>query len=176
MTAGQVFYWAVFIITAVTALFAAVMVITRRNPISAAMFLVLNFLCIAILYLLLRFQFIAIIQVMIYAGAIMMLVVFVIMLLNVEEEERRRTIAASLPAVIGVIFVLMLCAQLIAGVGVQKIPGTHGAFTAERLAQVGDVKAVAQALFTTYLFPFEIASIILLVGIIGAVILSKKER
>ncbi len=70
----------------------------------------------------------------------------------------------------------MLCAQLVVGVGIQNIPGKHGAFTGERLAEVGDVKAVARALFTTYLFPFEIASIILLVGIIGAVILSKKER
>jgi len=172
----QVFYWIAFIMTSVTALCAAVMVITRRNPISAAMFLVLNFVCVAILYLLLRFQFIAIIQVMIYAGAIMMLVVFVIMLLNVEEEERRRKITVSFSAVIAVILVLMLCAQLVVGVGIQNIPGRHGAFTGERLAEVGDVKAVAQALFTTYLFPFEIASIILLVGIIGAVILSKKER
>jgi len=172
----QVFYWIAFIMTSMTALFAAVMVITRSNPISAAMFLVLNFVSVAILYLLLRFPFIAVIQVMIYAGAIMMLVVFVIMLLNVEEEERRKKIAVSLAQVISVILVLMLCAQLVVGVGIQKIPGKHGAFTAEQLAEVGDVKAVAQMLFTTYLFPFEIASIILLVGIIGAVILSKKER
>ena len=176
MTAANMLYWGAFIATSVIALFAAVMVITRRNPISAAMYLVLNFVCIAVLYLLLRFQFIAVIQVMIYAGAIMMLVVFVIMLLNVEEEERRHKIAVSLPTVIGVVLALMLCAKLVAGVGIQNIPGRQGAFTAEHLAQIGDVKAVAQALFSTYLFPFEIASIILLVGIIGAVILSKKER
>jgi NADH-quinone oxidoreductase subunit J len=176
VTAGSVFYWIVFIGTALTAMFAAVMVITRRSPIHSAMFLVLNFICIAVLYLLLNSQFIAIVQVMIYAGAIMMLVIFVIMLLNVEEEEKKRKIHLSVAQVIGVVLVLMLCLQLIAGVGVQVMPGKQGTFTPEHLTQIGDIKAVAGLLFTKFLFPFEIASILLLVGIIGAVILSKKER
>jgi NADH-quinone oxidoreductase subunit J len=176
VTAGSVFYWIVFIGTAMTAIFAAVMVITRRSPIHSAMFLVLNFICIAVLYLLLNSQFIAIVQVMIYAGAIMMLVIFVIMLLNVEEEEKKHKITVSPAQVIGVVLVLILFAQLIYGVGVQVLPGEWGEFTPERLAQIGDIKAVAGLLFTKFLFPFEIASILLLVGIIGAVILSKKER
>jgi NADH-quinone oxidoreductase subunit J len=174
--AGSVFYWIVFIGTALTAIFAAVMVITRRSPIHSAMFLILNFICVAILYLLLNFQFIAIVQVMIYAGAIMMLVIFVIMLLNVEEEEKKRKISASPAQVIGVLLVLILFAQLIYGIGVHFLPGEWGEFTPERLAQIGDIKAVAGLLFTKFLFPFEVASILLLVGIIGAVILSKKER
>ena len=173
---GSVFQWIVFVLTALTAIFAAVMVITRRSPIHSAMFLILNFICIAILYLLLNSQFIAIVQVMIYAGAIMMLVIFVIMLLNVEEEEKKRKIPVSIAQVVGVVLVLMLCAQFIAGVGVQVMPGEGGEFTPERIAQVGDIKAVAGLLFTKFLFPFEVASILLLVGIIGAVILSKKER
>jgi NADH-quinone oxidoreductase subunit J len=174
--AGNVFYWIVFVGTALTAIFAAVMVITRRSPIHSAMFLILNFLCIAVLYLLLNSQFIAIVQVMIYAGAIMMLVIFVIMLLNVEEEERRRKISASPAQIIGVVLVLILFAQLIYGVGVYVLPGEWGEFTRERITQIGDIKAVAGLLFTKFLFPFEVASILLLVGIIGAVILSKKER
>ena len=174
--AGSVFYWIVFIGTALTAIFAAVMVITRRSPIHSAMFLVLNFICIAVLYLLLNFQFIAVVQVMIYAGAIMMLVIFVIMLLNVEEEEKKRKTPVSLAQVIGVVLVLMLCMQIIAGVGVQLLPGEQGVFTPEHMAQIGDIKAIAGLLFTIFLFPFEVASILLLVGIIGAVILSKKER
>jgi NADH-quinone oxidoreductase subunit J len=174
--AGSVFYWIVFIVTALTAIWAAVMVITRRNPIHSALFLVLNFVCIAVLYLLLNSQFIAIVQVMIYAGAIMMLVIFVIMLLNVEEEEKRYRVSASPAKVIGVVLVLVLFAQLIYGVGVRVLPGQEGAFTPERIARIGDIKAVAGLLFTKFLFPFEVASILLLVGIIGAVILSKKER
>ena len=174
--AGSVFYWIAFIITALTAIGAAVMVITRRNPIHSAMFLVLNFLCIAILYLLLNSQFIAIVQVMIYAGAIMMLVIFVIMLLSVEEEERQRMIRLSPAQMMGVVLVLILFAQLIYGVAVAVLPGDLGEFSPERIAQLGDIKAVAGLLFTRFLFPFEVASILLLVGIIGAVILSKKER
>jgi NADH-quinone oxidoreductase subunit J len=174
--AGSVIYWIAFILFALVAVFTAVMVITRRDPLHSALFLILNFLSIAVLYLLLNSQFIAIIQVMIYAGAIMMLVIFVIMLVNVEEEERRRKIPVSLANMIGVILVLMLLAQLIAGVGVQALPGAQGEFTPERLTQLGDIKTVARLLFTRFLFPFEVASILLLVGIIGAVILSKKER
>jgi NADH-quinone oxidoreductase subunit J len=174
--AGSIFYWIIFAATALVAVFAAVMVITRRNPIHAAMFLILNFLCIAVLYLLLNFQFIAIIQVMIYAGAIMMLVVFVIMLLSTEEEERERKLRASFAKIIGSVLVFILFVLLCFGVAVQSLPGEQGEFTAERIAQLGDIRTIAGLLFTKFLFPFEVASIILLVGIIGAVILSKKER
>ena len=174
--AGSVFYWITFVVTALAAVFAAVMVITRRNPIHSAMFLILNFLCIAVLYLLLNFQFIAIIQVMIYAGAIMMLVVFVIMLLSAEEEKKKRKIRAPLAQMLGMILVGILFALLIFGVAVQVLPGEQGEFTPERMAQLGDIRTIAGLLFTRFLFPFEVASIILLVGIIGAVILSKKER
>ncbi len=176
MIPGSPFYWIAFVVTALTAIFAAVMVITRRNPIHSAMFLILNFLCIAVLYLLLNSQFIAIIQVMVYAGAIMMLVIFVIMLISVEEEERRGKIRLSPAKVIGVVLVVILFVQLIYGVGVKVLPGEWGEYTPERITQVGDIKAVAGLLFTRFLLPFEIASILLVVGIIGAVILSKKER
>ncbi|MBW2038581.1 MAG: NADH-quinone oxidoreductase subunit J [Deltaproteobacteria bacterium] len=173
---GTFFYWIAFILTALIAIFAAVMVITRRNPIHSAMFLVLNFLCIAVLYLLLNSQFIAIAQVLIYAGAIMMLVIFVIMLLSVEEEERTYKIRLSPATVIGMVLVIILFAQLIYGIALKVLPGESGEFTPERIAQLGEVKAVGGLLFTRFLFPFEVASILLLVGIIGAVILSKKER
>lgn len=176
MIIGSLFYWIVFVVTALTAIFASVMVITRRNPIHSAMFLVLNFLCVAVLYLLLNSQFIAIIQVMIYAGAIMMLVIFVIMLLHVEEEQRTYRIRFSPAKVIGLVLVVILLIQLIYGVTVKVLPGEWGEFTPERIAQLGDIRTVAGLLFTRYLFPFEVASILLLVGIIGAVILSKKER
>jgi len=173
---GSIFYWIVFVVTALTAIFAAVMVVTRRNPIHSAMFLILNFLCIAVLYLLLNFQFIAIIQVMIYAGAIMMLVIFVIMLLSSEEEGRKRKMPVPFAQMLGMVLVFILFAQLIFGVAVKVLPGEQGEFSPEQIAELGDIKTIAGLLFTKFLFPFEVASIILLVGIIGAVILSKKER
>ncbi|HEX9949964.1 MAG TPA: NADH-quinone oxidoreductase subunit J [Thermodesulfobacteriota bacterium] len=174
--AGSIFYWIVLILTSLAAVFAAVMVITRRNPIHSAMFLILNFLCIAVLYLLLNFQFIAIIQVMIYAGAIMMLVIFVIMLLSAEEGESKRKMPVPFAQLLGMVLVLILFAFLIFGVAINVLPGEQGEFSPERIAELGDIKTIAGLLFTKFLFPFEVASIILLVGIIGAVILSKKER
>ena len=176
MIVSSLFFWIVFVLTALTSIFAAIMVITRRNPIHSAMFLVLNFLCIAVLYLLLNAQFIAIIQVMIYAGAIMMLVIFVIMLLSVEEEHRTYRIQPSPSKVIGIIVAAILFAQLIYGVVSRVLPGEIGEFTPEKIDQLGHIKTIAGLLFTRFLFPFEVASILLLVGIIGAVILSKKER
>lgn len=173
---GGLAYWLAFVVAAILALFAAIMVITRRNPIHAAVFLIVNFLAVAILYLLLSFQFIAIIQVLVYAGAIMMLVVFVIMLLSAEDEGKKKKIVIPTATAIGLLLVVILLVQLVAAVAVNSLPGVEGEYSVERLADMGDVKAIAELLFTKYLFPFEVASIILLVGIIGAVILSKKER
>ena len=85
---GTIFEWLVFLGMAFTSLIASLLLITRKNPIHGALFLVLNFLCVAVLYLLLQSQFIAIVQVVVYAGAIVMLIVFVIMLLDLEEELR----------------------------------------------------------------------------------------
>jgi NADH-quinone oxidoreductase subunit J len=173
---GNLFHWITFFITSIVAIVAAVLVITRRNPIHAAMFLVLNFFSVAVLYLLLNSQFIAILQVMIYAGAIMMLVVFVIMLLSVESEKATYKVKLSLGKVIGIVLAVIVCGSLIGAGALKVLPGEWGAFTPARLSEIGDIKAVAGVLFTRYLFPFEIASILLLVGIVGAVILSKKER
>jgi NADH:ubiquinone oxidoreductase subunit 6 (subunit J) len=87
---GTIFQWLIFLGMAFISVLASFMVITRKNPIHSALFLVLTFLCVAVLYLLLYSQFIAIIQVVVYAGAIVMLIVFVIMLLDLENELRSR--------------------------------------------------------------------------------------
>jgi len=173
---GNAVQWVVFVLTSLVAVGASLMVITRRNPIHSAMFLVLNFFCIAVLYLLLNSQFIAVLQIMIYAGAIMMLVVFVIMLLNVEEEAKIRWLKLSPGRLAAVILVVVLCGILLLGLWLKVLPGQWGDVTPERLAEAGEIRTVAGLLFTRYLFPFEVASVLLLVGIIGAVILSKKER
>ncbi len=87
-TVGTLFQWLIFLGMAFTCLIASLLMVTRKNPIHSALFLILNFLGVAVLYLLLHSQFIAIIQVVVYAGAIVMLIVFVIMLLDLEEELR----------------------------------------------------------------------------------------
>ncbi len=160
-----------FIILAVMAVVSALGVITRKNPISATMLLVMHFITLAGLYLTLHAQFMAVIQVLVYAGAIMVLVVFVIMLLNVGREERlANQRLARQGAGIGM-------AMLLGGVliyALTRVP--YAAATADsRAIQNGTIEGVGKALFTTYVFPFEMVSLILLAAAVGAVVLTKRH-
>ena len=151
---------------------SALMVITRRNPVIAALYLILNFFCLAGLYLTLHAQFIAVIQVLVYAGAIMVLFLFVIMLLNLGDEQRlaekisfRKILAAGL----GVGLLL----ELLYIVGFIDVPMPEGDFS--KGVDIGTVEYIGKELFTTYLFPFEVTSILLLAAMVGAVVLAKKK-
>ncbi len=172
----MVFQWIVFISTAVLAIICALMVITRRNPIHSALFLIGNFVAVAVLYLLLGRQFIAIAQVMIYAGAIMMLVVFTIMLISVEEARKTPMVRLGAGRLFGIALTVLLLLFIGSSVAVKALPGEKGAFSMERIEEIGAVKTVGGLLMSKYLLPFELASVVLLIGIIGAVILAKKER
>src|SRR4030066_2523483 len=105
---GVLFEWLVFLGMAFTSILVSLLLIARKNPIHSALLLVLNFLCVAVLYLLLQSQFIAIVQVIVYAGAIVMLIVFVIMLLDLEEELRSGLKIVSSKVVGGFLAVLFL--------------------------------------------------------------------
>ena len=169
---GNMFQWLIFLGMAFISLIASLLLVTRKNPIHSALFLVLNFLCMAVIYLLLYSQFIAIIQVVVYAGAIAMLIVFVIMLLDLEIEVRSRLKIVYSKVIGGFLAVLFLFGILYSVVA--KSPtGKLGSYNPEKVS--ADVKAVGEVLFTQYLFPFEIISILIVVAIIGAVILSKKR-
>jgi NADH-quinone oxidoreductase subunit J len=169
---GTIFQWLVFLGMAFTSLIASLLLVTRKNPIHSALFLVLNFLCVAVLYLLLQSQFIAIIQVVVYAGAIVMLIVFVIMLLDLEEELRSG-LKIIYSKVIGAFLALIFLLGILYSVVAKSPTGNTGSYTPEKMT--ANVKAVGEVLFTQYLFPFEIVSILLVAAIIGAVILSKKR-
>ena len=169
---ATIFQWLIFLGMAFISVLASFLVITRKNPIHSALFLVLTFLCVAVLYLLLYSQFIAIIQVVVYAGAIVMLIVFVIMLLDLENELRSRLKIVYSKVIGGFLAVLFLFGILYSVVA--KSPtGKVGSYTTEKLS--ANVKVVGEVLFTQYLFPFEILSVLLVAAIIGAVILSKKR-
>jgi NADH-quinone oxidoreductase subunit J len=169
---GNIFQWLIFLGMAFLSLIASLLLVTRKNPIHSALFLVLNFLCVAVLYLLLYSQFIAIIQVVVYAGAIAMLIVFVIMLLDLEIEVRSPLKIVYSKVIGGFLAFLFLCGILYSVVA--KSPtGKLGSYTPDKVN--ANVKAVGEVLFTQYLFPFEIISILIVVAIIGAVILSKKR-
>jgi NADH-quinone oxidoreductase subunit J len=163
-----------FVLLAVFAVVTAILVIVQRNPVASAIFLILTFFSLAGIYLLLHAEFIAAIQVLVYAGAIMVLFLFVIMLLNLEKEKRIVTRNRLLKGV-GVLLGLALLVQI--GTVFQKVllEGTKGSFPPEKVASLGNTQAVAQLLFTDFLLPFEITSILLLVAIIGAIMLAKRE-
>jgi len=169
---ATLFQWLIFLGVAFTSIIASLLVITRKNPIHSALFLVLTFLCVAVLYLLLYSQFIAIIQVVVYAGAIAMLIVFVIMLLDLEQELRSG-LKLFYSKVIGGLLAVFFLFGIIFSVVAKSPTGKMGSYTPDKVN--ANVKAVGEMLFTQYIFPFEIVSVLLVTAIIGAVILSKKR-
>jgi NADH-quinone oxidoreductase subunit J len=171
-TVGILFQWLIFLAMALVSIGASILMITRKNPIHSALFLILNLLCVAVLYILLYSQFIAIIQVIVYAGAIVMLIIFVIMLLDLEEELRSR-LKIYYSKVIGVILAFLFLIGLIYSVVAKSISGRIGPYSPDKLS--ANVKTVGELLFTQYLFPFEVVSILLVAAIVGAVILSKRR-
>ena len=170
---------ALFVILAVVTTIAAVLVIVQRNPVSSAIYLIITFFCLAGVYLLLQAEFIAVIQVLVYAGAIMVLFLFVIMLLNLEKEKR--LIARNrLQKVVGVLLGIVLLFQIgmifrSALLRFSFLDGAKGNFSPEKVTKLGNTEVVARLLFTDFLLPFEITSVLLLVAIIGAIVLAKRE-
>jgi NADH-quinone oxidoreductase subunit J len=169
--------------TAFLVIASALMVVVNRNPVHSALFLVLTFLGLAAFYLQLNASFIAAVQVIVYAGAIMVLFVFVIMLLGVNEAipgER----GGGMSKVIGAVFALGLVLELAylafrapSGAGSTPDPVRVIASAGEVGESVpfGSIKAVGNTLFTEYLFAFEATSIVLLVAMVGVVVLAKRR-
>jgi NADH-quinone oxidoreductase subunit J len=159
-----------FLIFAIIAVVAAINVVVQTHPISSAVSLIGVMGSLAVLYLLLGAEFIAAAQVIVYAGAVMVLFIFVIMLLNAGAEARRgRSYTVQILGVPLLIALLGLLAFLVERLFPQTISVHFGGFTG------GTAKAVGQALFTTYLLPFEVTSLLILIAIIGAIVLARKE-
>jgi NADH-quinone oxidoreductase subunit J len=160
-----------FILFAALAVGCALAVVAQRNPLYSAISLIGVFISLACLYVMLAAPFIAAVQVIVYAGAIMVLVVFVIMLLNVEHEDSRRTrVGFLLPAA------LVLAAVLIAEVAFILVSVDKASFPSSSSSDVGSTASIGSQLFTTYLLPFEITSILLLMAIVGAMTLARRAR
>jgi NADH-quinone oxidoreductase subunit J len=165
VTAEQVAFW----IFAVPLVAAAAGVLIAKNPVYAAMNLVAAFFFLAGIYVLLVAHLIAFMQILVYAGAVMVLFVFVIMLLSIGDEhfakERRRAVQ-----LVGALGTIMLVAVLAAA-----IADARGAELAPLAADFGTVKAVGRVLYTSYLLPFEATSLLLLTAIVGAVVVAKER-
>jgi len=161
-----------FILFAGLAIGSAIAMVAQRNPLYSAISLIGVFIALASIYVTLAAPFIAAVQVIVYAGAIMVLVIFVIMLLNVEQEERRpRRLRFLVPAAIGMAAILIAETAFIlysvhaAGA---KLPGPT--------SDVGLTHSIGVNLFTAYLLPFEITSVLLLMAIVGAMSLARQTN
>jgi NADH-quinone oxidoreductase subunit J len=192
----------VFGVVAAVAVAAAIMMILQRNAMYSAIFLVMNFFCLAVLYVLLGAFFLAVVQVAVYAGAIMVLMLFVIMLLNVAQPEPRDTRLGFLRP-FGVLAACILVVQLVVVIARGAAPpapvagaaGGQPAAQATPVAQptptvaptvvasvpgsgaatIGHTQLLAADLFTKFLFPFEVTSVLLLAAILGASVLARKR-
>ena len=165
MTPGQIAFW----ILAVMAVGSAMGVVFRRNPIHSALFLVAHLATLAALFLKMRAEFLAAAQVIVYAGAIAVLFVFAIMVLIPGKEETgpdalraQRLLAVPVAGLLLVLLAVMLRSALFKG-------------DAPAVAVPGGVAAIGRVLFTDYLFPFEITSVLLLVALVGVMALAKRR-
>ncbi len=157
---------------AVVIVMLSLLVVTRKNPVHSVMWMLLLFFHIAGLFLFLNAEFIAAIQIIVYAGAILVLFLFVVLLLNLREELLiDRFIGAWPTALVISVSLLILVIRAIQHM-VLAPPGSHSIDTIE--AETHTV-ALGKILYTDYLFPFEIASVVLLIAIIGAIVLAKRR-
>jgi NADH-quinone oxidoreductase subunit J len=165
----------VFFLFAATSVVSAVFVITRENPVASVLFLVVTLFSLAGLFVLLDAHFIAAVQVIVYAGAIMVLFLFVVMLLNLGHArlaEYRGAFARMLAGSLAVALTAFAGRLLLAGA---PAGGAGGTAVQQALDERGAIGAVAIPLFRDYLIPFEVTSILLLVAIVGAVVLARRQ-
>ncbi len=171
---AQLFFFYFAGVIAVT----AILVVALRNPVYSALSLLIMFFHIAGLYVTLDAEFLAAVQIIVYAGAILVLYLFVVMLLNVKREDRYHP-----QLVLGMLLGLSLLTEaLLLGYYKSLAPDAVALKAAEGLAPsapaatgMGNTESIGEVLYSTYLFPFEVASLILLVAMIGAVILAKRD-
>jgi NADH-quinone oxidoreductase subunit J len=158
-----------FFAFAFLAVAAAVNLLWQRHPINSALSLIVVMGSLAVLYLLLGAEFVAAVQVIVYAGAIMVLFIFTIMLLNAGEEERTK--GSKVALLLGVPAVIALVGLLFSAL---TAPGISRTFTTGEF--VGSTAAVGRLLFRDFLLPFEVTSVLVLIAIMGAVVLGKRDE
>jgi NADH-quinone oxidoreductase subunit J len=164
----------IFYIFAAILIFAGIRVITARNPVHCALYLVLAFFTSAAIWLLLEAEFLAIVLVLVYVGAVMVLFLFVIMMLDINLAPLREGFARYLP--IGILVAFLIASQLALVVGAKHFglevvpaPQRHG-------ADYSNTEELGSVLYTVYVYPFELAAVILLVAIIAAIALTMRRR
>ena len=164
---------ALFYVFSGVLLFAAFRVITARNPVHAVLFLVLTFFQAAMVWMLLKAEFLSITLVLVYVGAVMVLFLFVVMMMDINVDSIREGFWKHFPlaAVVAVLIALEMAAVLMGGFRVSEEPVVTGA-----AAQVSNSRELGKLLYTQYLYPIEIAASILMVAIIAAIALTLRQR
>ena len=151
------------------AIMFALMVVFTRNPVNSVLYLVLTFFCIAGHYLLLNAQFLAIVHIVVYAGAIMVLFLFIIMLMNLDAdtEPQKHIGTRFIAGIVGGVLLFVMVGALRGAEQIQLVQTGS--------SQIGLVKNLGKVLFSEFLFPFEIASILLLAALVGAIMIGKRD-
>lgn len=187
----------VFFVVGTVAVASSILVIAMRNPVHSALFLLMTFLCVAILFVMKSAEFVAAVQVLVYAGGIMVLFLFVVMLINVRQLPDERVLSQFWKGGFAVGLGLLLLFATIVRPGAyhdpagtskdlrsvktyrnRRIHNADGTITRKRVVRktvVGNSEAIGMALYRDYLVPFEIASLFLLVAMIGAIVIGKRE-
>ncbi len=161
---------AIFYLAGAVAVLATALALSRADVVHALLYLVVSLLAVALVFFSLGAAFVAALEVIVYAGAILVLFVFVIMLLNAGAESKRgRSIMAQLLGVPLLIALLGLLAYFVQRFFPQSAMVRFGGFTG------GNAAAIGRALFSTYLLPFEVTSVLILIAILGAIVLARKE-
>lgn len=168
-TVFSLFEQSLIFIIGMTAILASLGVILCASPIYSALYLIGNMVCLAILFLLFNAEFLAVVQVIVYAGAVMILFLFIIALLGSKEEKRD----LSLQNFMALGFIGLLFCELLMAMMVGETQPVEGVVTPEVLAEVGSAKAIGIELFSYHIVPFELASLLLLVAAVGIISLAK---
>lgn len=150
----------------------SVVAVTRRNPVHSILFMLILFFHVAALYLTLNAEFLAAIQIIVYAGAILVLFIFVVLMLNLKEEISGPPFVGWWPA--GLLMALLIFGGTVAALRSVQ-PGATGTHSIELIKSETHTVLLGKVLYTEFLFPFEVASVILLVAIVGAIVLAKKR-
>ncbi len=166
-----------FYFFSIVLLFAAFRVITSRNPVYAVLYLVLAFFQAAAIWILLKAEFLAVVLVLVYVGAVMVLFLFVVMMLDINIDSMRKGFWRHFPAaaLMGVLIALEMAAVLMGGFRVSEEP--HGpVLGAQAAAQLSNTRELGKVLYSQYVYPLEIAGAILLVAMIAAIALTLRQR
>jgi NADH-quinone oxidoreductase subunit J len=153
---------------------SALAVVTVRNPVHAALFLVLTFFSSACIWLLAEAEFLAIALILVYVGAVMVLFLFVVMMLDVKIDPLREGFARYLP--VALLVAVVMAVEMFALIGVQRMSAGMGVDDPARAAGGSNTEWLGRAMFTEYLLPFELAAVILTVAIIAAIAITHRKR